>query len=184
MGDLVVAAVVLGALYLIVKRTGTPQVLTQTPAPSPPLLPLIPNPIIIGDSYGVPPFSVNNAPGASPTSLPSTINPPPGQPPPPAVLGGIAGGLVGLVGTGGLPLGGPLTPGVSTGTGNTAAMMTSTITIRGATTNYTVNVTAPGGTSQPDLVAAARAASQAYVRNGTQHVTVAGGITAGVQEIN
>lgn len=118
MEDILIAAAVLGALYLFCKRTDAPLIPTQTPAPPPPMLPAIGGPIIIGDSYGIPPFTVNNAPGVTPTSLPSTVAAPTALPPPPPVLGGIAGGA----GTGGLPLGGPISPGVSTGTGTSAVV--------------------------------------------------------------
>ncbi len=126
MEDILIAAGVIGLLYLVIKRTAPAQVATQTPAPPVPLAPGISSgQVVIGDSYGVPPWgSVVNAPGAvTPTTLPSTVNPPPGLPPPGGTLGGIAGGIGGLFGTGGLPLGGPLTPGVTVGTGTSAPVV-------------------------------------------------------------
>lgn len=118
MKDILIAAGVLGVVWWIYKKSGsTPLVATQTPAPPVPYAPSIGGQIIVGDSYGVPPWgtTITNGGASSPLPLPSTISSPPGFPPPAGVSGGIAGGG----GTGGSPLGGPLTPGVSTGTGTT-----------------------------------------------------------------
>jgi len=116
--DVLIVAGVVGLLYLVCRKTMPQQVPTLTPPAPVPFAPRIGGQVVIGDSYGVPPWgTVLATPGASsPTGLPSTVNPPPGFPPPGAIVGGIFGG----VGTGGAPLGGPLTPGVSTGTGTTA----------------------------------------------------------------
>lgn len=117
MGELLVAAAVLGVLYLVTKRTDptTGPLPTVPPPVRVPNVPRIGGQVVLPGSYGVPPLTalINSSGTSSPGKPPSTINYPGILPPPPPVSGGLAG----VAGTLGLPLGSQLMPGVSTGTG-------------------------------------------------------------------
>lgn len=118
MKDILIAAGVLGVVYLIYKRSGG-LIPTLTPAPPVPMVPGIPaGSVTLGGAYYIPPFgtTVTNAGASSPAVLPTTISYPTDLPPPGGVSGGIASGAA----AGGNPLGSALTPGVSQGTGTSA----------------------------------------------------------------
>jgi len=124
MEELLIAAAVLAAV-LYFGRSGTPSVLTSTPAPQPPSSPLVsPDAGSISGGYQLTSQATNLAnPGGyspkltSPNSLfvGTFIAPPPIPQASPYISGGIAGTAF----SGGNPFGSALRPGVSAGTGTT-----------------------------------------------------------------